>query len=136
MGPDNPVRFIEAFVDGLDLAAAGFIRVTARETERPGIDQADLLKLYVYGYINRVRPSRRLEAETHSNIEVIWLLRHQKPDFRTIADFCRVNRSFQNWQCEVLHGDYCSRRMPLRAIYSKRKKFTSRFSMGYTECRG
>lgn len=93
VGPNNPVRFIEAFVDGLDLAVAGFVRVTAKETGRPGFDPADLLKLYVYGYLNRVRSSRRLEAETHRNIEVIWLLRHLKPDFRTIADFRRVNRS-------------------------------------------
>lgn len=93
VGPDNPVRFIEAFVDGLDLTAAGFERAVAKETGRPGYDPADLLKLYVYGYINRVRSSRRLEAETHRNIEVIWLLRHLKPDFRTIADFRRVNRA-------------------------------------------
>jgi len=93
VGPDNPVRFIEAFVDGLDLTAAGFERVTAKKTGRPGYDPADLLKLYIYGYINRVRSSRRLEAETHRNIEVIWLLRHLKPDFRTIADFRRVNRA-------------------------------------------
>lgn len=87
VGLENPVRFIEAFVDQLDLAKAGFIRVTAKGTGRPGYDPADLLKLYVYGYINRVRSSRRLEAKTHRNIEVIWLLRHLKPDFRTIADF-------------------------------------------------
>jgi transposase len=93
VGPDNPVRFIEAFVDGLDLAAAGFVRVAAKETGRPGYDPSDLLKLYVYGYVNRVRSSRRLETETHRNIEVIWLLRHLKPDFRTIADFRRVNRA-------------------------------------------
>lgn len=85
VGPDNPVRFIEAFVDGLDLVAAGFVRVAAKETGRPGYDPADLLKLCVYGYINRVRSSRPLEAETRRNIEVIWLLRHLKPDFRTIA---------------------------------------------------
>lgn len=93
VGPDNPVRFIEAFVDGLDLVAAGFERVTARETGRPGFDPADMLKLYIYGYLNRVRSSRRLEAETHRNIEAIWLLRHLKPDFRTIAAFRRVNHS-------------------------------------------
>lgn len=92
VGPDNPVRFIEAFVDGLDLAAAGFARVDAKRTGRPGYAPADLLKLYIYGYLNRVRSSRRLEAETHRNIEVIWLLRHLKPDFKTIADFRRDNR--------------------------------------------
>ena len=93
VGPDNPVRFIEAFVDGLDLKAAGFVRVDANNTGRPGFDPADLLKLYTYGYLNRVRSSRRLEAECHRNIEVIWLLRHLKPDFRTIAAFRRINRS-------------------------------------------
>ena len=93
VGPDNPVRFIEAFVDELDLAAAGFARVRPKATGRPGYDPADLLKLYIYGYLNRVRSSRRLEAETHRNIEVIWLLRGLKPDFKTIADFRRDNRA-------------------------------------------
>ena len=91
VGQDNPVRFIGAFVDGLDLAAAGFIRVKPKLTGRPGYAPKDLLKLYVYGYLNRVRSSRRLEAETHRNIEVVWLLRHLKPDFKTIADFRRIN---------------------------------------------
>jgi transposase len=93
VGPENPVRFIEAFVGGLDLTAAGFIRVAAKRTGRPGYAPGDLLKLYIYGYLNRVRSSRRLEAETHRNIEVIWLLRHLKPDFKTIADFRRDNRN-------------------------------------------
>ncbi len=92
VGPDNPVRFIDAFVDKLDLAAAGFVGVEAKATGRPGYAPADLLKLYIY-YLNRVRSSRRLEAETHRNIEVIWLLRHLKPDFKTIADFRRDNRA-------------------------------------------
>ncbi|MHA6646251.1 IS1182 family transposase [Mesorhizobium sp. A623] len=91
--PDNPVRFIDAFVYGLDLASAGFGRVAPRATGRPGYNPADLLKLYIYGYLNRVRSSRRLEAETHRNIEVIWLLRHLRPDFKTIADFRRDNRT-------------------------------------------
>src|SRR5215213_9673055 len=91
VGPDNPVRFLEAFVDGLDLQAAGFARVEPKATGRPGYAPADLLKLYIYGYLNRTRSSRRLEAETHRNIEVIWLLRHLKPDFKTIADFRRIN---------------------------------------------
>jgi transposase len=91
VGADNPVRFIEAFVEGLDLAACGFVRVTAKATGRPGYAPGDLLKLYIYGYLNRVRSSRRLEAETHRNIEVIWLLRHLRPDFKTIADFRAEN---------------------------------------------
>ena len=93
VGPENPVRFIDAFVEGLDLTAAGFVRVESKVTGRPGYAPKDLLKLYVYGYLNRVRSSRRLEAETHRNIEVIWLLRHLKPDFKTIADFRRENRN-------------------------------------------
>jgi transposase len=92
IGQDNPVRF-EVFVDGLDLATTGFARVQSKETGRPGYAPADLLKLYIYGYLNRIRSSRRLEAETHRNIEVIWLLRHLKPDFKTIADFRRDNRN-------------------------------------------
>jgi transposase len=92
VGAENPVRFIEAFVDGLDLAVAGFGRVRPKETGRPGYAPSDLLKLYIYGYLNRIRSSRRLEAETHRNVEVIWLLRHLKPDFKTIADFRRDNR--------------------------------------------
>ena len=91
VGQDNPVRFIEAFVEGLDLAEAGFARVTAKQTGRPGYAPADLLKLYIYGYLNRVRSSRRLEAETHRNVEVIWLLCQLKPDFKTISDFRRDN---------------------------------------------
>src|ERR1022692_2827496 len=90
---DNPVRFIDAFVDGLDLAAAGFKRVTPKVTGRPGYAPGDLLKLYIYGYLNWVRSSRRLEMESHRNIEVIWLLRTLKPDFKTIADFRRDNRA-------------------------------------------
>ena len=92
VGAENPVRFIEAFVEGLDLPAAGFARVEAEETGRPGYRPADLLKLYMYGYLNRIRSSRRLEGETQRNIEVIWLLRHLQPDFKTIADFRRDNR--------------------------------------------
>ena len=72
VGRDNPVRFIDAFVDGLDLAAAGFERAAPKATGRPGYDPADLLKLYIYGYLNRVRSSRRLEAESKRNLEVIW----------------------------------------------------------------
>src|SRR5471030_2704664 len=93
VGSENPVRFIDAFVDGLDLVEAGFERVQPKATGRPGYAPGDLLKLYIYGYLNRVRSSRRLEAECHRNIEIIWLLRTLKPDFRTIADFRRDNRN-------------------------------------------
>ncbi len=93
VGSDNPVRFIEAFVDSLDLATAGFGRTLPMATGRPGYDPSDLLKLYIYGYLNRVRSSRRLELETHRNLEVIWLMRQLQPDFKTIADFRRDNRT-------------------------------------------
>lgn len=91
VGPENPVRFIDAFVDGLDLASLGFARVAPKAMGRPGYSPADLLKLYIYGYLNRVRSSRRLEVECNRNIEVIWLLRRLRPDFKTIADFRREN---------------------------------------------
>jgi transposase len=93
VGSDNPVRFLDAFVDGLDLTKAGFRRVQPKGTGRPGYAPGDLLKLYIYGYLNRVRSSRRPEAECHRNIEVIWLMRTLKPDFETIADFRADNRA-------------------------------------------
>ena len=80
-------------MDGLDLAAAGFVGVAPKATGRPGYAPADLLKLYIHGYLNRVRSSRRLEAETHRNVEVIWLRRRPRPDFKTLADFRRANRA-------------------------------------------
>jgi transposase len=89
---DSPVRFIDAFVDDLDLGEAGFVRAQPKATGRPGYDPADMLKLYLYGYLNRVRSSRRLEAEAARNLELIWLLRGLRPDHKTIADFRRDNR--------------------------------------------
>lgn len=93
IGSDNPVRFIDAFVDSLDLEAIGFVRAAPKATGRPGYDPADLLKLNIYGYLNRVRSSRRLDVETHRNMEVIWLLRQLMPDFKTIADFRKNNKT-------------------------------------------
>ena len=88
---DNPVRFIDAFVDGLNLEGLGFKRVKASSTGRPPYHPGDLLRLYIYGYLNRLRSSRKLERETHRNIEVMWLTRRLRPDFKTIADFRRDN---------------------------------------------
>jgi len=90
---DNPVRFIDAFVDQLDLQAAGFQRTLPSEIGRPPYAPGDLLKLYIYGYLNRIRSSRKLEQEATRNIEVMWLLRKLKPDFKTIADFRKDNRN-------------------------------------------
>jgi transposase len=88
---DNPVRFIDAFVGSLDLGELGFTRAQPAETGRPAYDPADLLRLYLYGYLNRVRSSRMLERETKVNLEVMWLLGKLTPDFKTIADFRRDN---------------------------------------------
>src|ERR1700676_2579247 len=87
LGADHPVRVIDAFVDTLDLAALGFSKVEAEEMGRPPYAPGDLLKLYVYGYLHRVRSSRRLEAETQRNVEVMWVLNRLTPAFKTIADF-------------------------------------------------
>ena len=84
---ENPVRFIDAFVASLKLSELGFVRAQPAATGRPGYAPGDLLRLYLYGYLNRVRSSRRLELEAGRNLEVMWLLRRLKPDFKTIADF-------------------------------------------------
>lgn len=89
VGPDNPVRFLDAFVAHLDLGALRFQRAVPADTGRPGYDPGDLLRLYLYGYLHRIRSSRRLEQETHRNVELMWLLRRLTPDFKTIADFRR-----------------------------------------------
>ena len=91
IGADNPVRFVDAFVEKLDLEQLGFERAVAAETGRPGYDPGDLLRLYLYGYLNRIRSSRRLEREASRNLELMWLLRRLRPDFKTIADFRRDN---------------------------------------------
>jgi transposase len=88
---DNPVRFLDAFVASLDLHALQFAKAQCAHTGRPPYDPALLLKLYLYGYLHRVRSSRMLEAEAHRNVEVIWLLGKLTPDFKTIADFRKDN---------------------------------------------
>ena len=88
---ENPVRFIDAFVDQLDLQDLGFTRAVASPLGRPAYHPADLLKLYIYGYLNRIRSSRLLERETRRNIELMWLLKKLTPDFKTIADFRKDN---------------------------------------------
>jgi len=91
VGEDHPVRAVDAFVDALNLQKLGFTRSQPAETGRPPYDPGDLLKLFVWGYLNRVRSSRRLEIECGRNLEVIWLLRQLEPDFKTISDFRRDN---------------------------------------------
>ena len=84
---DNPVRVVGVFVDGLDLAKQGFDGVQPEATGRPSYHPAVLLKLYIYGYLNRIQSSRRLERESQRNVELMWLLTRLRPDFKTIADF-------------------------------------------------
>ena len=90
---DAPVRFFDSFVDSLDMDSLGFIRSVPNRRGCPGYDPRDLLKLYIYGYFYQVRSSRRLARECHCNIEVMWLLRKLTPDFRTISDFRKDNKS-------------------------------------------
>src|SRR6187200_2345866 len=89
----NPVRVIDAFVDALDLGKLGFEGVVPEVTGRPSYHPSALLKLYIYGYLNRVQSSRRLEREAGRNLEVIWLLGRLVPDDKTIADFRKDNGS-------------------------------------------
>src|SRR4029453_4659957 len=88
---ENPVRGMNAFVDGLDLASLGFDGVEPAATGRPAFHPCVLLKLYIYGYLNRVRAGRRLEREAGRNLEVLWLLGRLVPDHKTIADFRKDN---------------------------------------------
>ena len=85
------VRVIEAFVEGLDLSALGFGGVDPKATGRPAYHPSVLLKLYIYGYLNRVQSSRRLEREAGRNVEVMWLCGRLVPDHKTIADFRKDN---------------------------------------------
>ena len=89
---DNAVRVVDAFVNKLDLKLLGFDRAEPSATGRPGYQPATLLKIYVYGYLNRIQSSRRLERESHRNVELIWLTGRLMPDFKTIADFRKDNR--------------------------------------------
>jgi transposase len=88
---ENPVRVIEVFIDELDLAALGFAGMTPAATGRPAYHPSTLLKIYLYGYLNRIQSSRRLEREARRNIELMWLTGRLAPDFKTIADFRKDN---------------------------------------------
>ncbi len=88
---DNPVRVIDVFVDQLDFGALGFASIDPKETGRPSYHPATLLKLYIYGYLNRIQSSRRIERESQRNVEVMWLTGKLAPDHKTIADFRKNN---------------------------------------------
>jgi transposase len=89
---DHMCRVIDAFVGRLEMQGLGFVRAEAADTGRPGYDPRDLLKLYLYGYLQQVRSSRRLEAECSRNVEVMWLLGRLVPDYKSIAEFRRLHR--------------------------------------------
>lgn len=91
IGEDNPIRVVDVLVEHLDLAALGFAGVVPASTGRPSYHPAILLKIYIYGHLNRVQSSRRLEREAQRNIELMWLTERLAPDFKTIADFRRDN---------------------------------------------
>jgi len=88
---DNPVRVVDVYVDSLDMKALGFTKAELHETGRPMYAPQDLLKLYIYGYMNRLRSSRRLETESYRNVELMWLLKKLTPDHKTIARFRHDN---------------------------------------------
>ena len=88
---DSPVRVIDAYVDSLEMKALGFSKAEPNETGRPMYAPQDILKLYLYGYMNRLRSSRRLETESQRNVELMWLLKRLMPDHKTIAKFRREN---------------------------------------------
>ncbi len=91
VGQENPVRVIEVFIDELDLVGLGFSGMTPAATGRPAYHPSTLLKIYLYGYLNRIQSSRRLEREAQRNIELMWLTGRLAPDFKTIADFRKDN---------------------------------------------
>lgn len=91
IAPDNMVRVVDAFVDAIDLEKLGFVHVRAHTRGAPPYHPGLLLKIYIYGYLNRVRSSRRLETECGRNIELLWLTGCQKPSYHTISDFRSIN---------------------------------------------
>ena len=104
VGEENPVRAVEVFIDELDLAALGFSGMTPAATGRPAYHPSTLLKIYLYGYLNRVQSSRRLEREAQRNIELMWLTGRLAPDFKTIADFRRDNGAAIRAVCSQFVG--------------------------------
>jgi transposase len=134
---ENPVRFIDVFIEGLDLSEMGFGRAVPKERGRPPYDPADLLRLYMYGYLNRTRSSRQLEREAGRNVELMWLMRKLKPDFKTIADFRRDNpqaikkvcREFTLWckRLELFGGELVAiEGSKFGAVNSPKRNFTEK----------
>jgi len=134
---ENPVRLIDVFIEGLDLSEMGCQRAIPKETGRPPYDPGDLLRLYVYGYLNRTRSSRQLEREAGRNVELMWLMRKLRPDFKTIADFRRDNpqgikkvcREFTLWckRLELFGGELVAiDGSKFQAVNSPKRNFTTK----------
>ena len=111
---ENPVHVIEAFVDVLDLATLGFAGVAPAATGRPSYHPAVLLKLYIYGYLNKVQSSRRLDRKAGRNVELMWLLGRLVPDNKTIADFRKNNGAALRQVCARFVALCRSMRTPCR----------------------
>jgi len=139
---DNPVRFIEAFAASLDLAELRFTRVNPAETGWPAYDPADLLRLYIYAYLNRARSSRMLEREAKVNVEVMWLLGKLRPDFKTIADFRRDHLEAIKGVCreftllcrklELFGGELVLDTLTLRKLHRHILHETANYGLGHT----
>jgi transposase len=134
---DNPVRVIDVFVAELDLAVLGFEDVVPETTGRPAYRPATMLKIYVYGYINQIQSSRRLERETARNVEMMWLTGRLTPDFKTIADFRKDNgaairSACRQFRCalpepEPVHPrDRRDRRQPVQGMQLSRQVVLAR----------
>ena len=113
---ENPVRVIEVFIDELDLAGLGFSGITRAATGRPAYHPATLLKIYLYGYLNRLESSRRLEREAQRNIELMWLVGRLAPDFKTIADFRKDNGAAIQGGVSPSSSELCRRLGPLHPM--------------------
>jgi transposase len=130
---DNPVRIIEAFVEELDLGSLGFDGAMPSTTGHPSYHPAVLLKIYIYGYLNRVQSSRRLERECQRNVELMWLTGRLAPDFKTIADFRRDKLGRLSLQQDkpsdertARHELLCARRLPRRPEVGWRLRYETR----------
>ena len=134
---ENQVRVIEAFVDELDLQGLGFEGVAPEATGRPAYHPATMLKIYVYGYVNQIASSRRLEREARRNVELMWLTGRLAPDFKTIADFRKDNGAAIRATCQqfvalcrklnLFHsGDGGDRRQPIQGRQFPRQVLLAR----------
>ena len=134
---DNPVRIIDAFVESLDVAELGFTNSTPKNKGRPGYNPVDLIKLYIYGYMNKITSSRYLEKATLTNIEVMWLMRRLTPDFKTIAEFRKNNKEainlvFKQFVTLCKEWDLFGKEMvaidgsKFRAVNSKKNNFNAK----------